>query len=201
MLLVRTESSTWPRALSSASTRSFSAMSSCSDNCSLGTPFEWPDEVGPDDTVGAWMSSMMAGCWLRAGALRCWKSAWRPLPRIVVLLVGRQSSTCRQSGGGEGGSGCGAAAATATDFDAGHPSPWRLLDAHAIRGPACKAPSRAHRLHPLHPLHPACNMLLRETAPRAQRQRHRPGPRQPAVEGVPAGRRATRARRPSLLPS
>lgn len=55
---MRTESNTWPRALSSVSTRSFSAMSSCSESCSFGMPFEQPDDVGPDDTVGACMSSI-----------------------------------------------------------------------------------------------------------------------------------------------
>lgn len=37
---MRTESRTCPNALSSASSLSFSAMSSCSDNCPLGIPFE-----------------------------------------------------------------------------------------------------------------------------------------------------------------
>ena len=36
---MRTESKTCPKALSSVSTLPLSAMSSCSESCSLGTPF------------------------------------------------------------------------------------------------------------------------------------------------------------------
>jgi len=56
---VRTESRTWPSALSSLSTLSFSAMSSRSVSCAFGMPFE-PDDVGPAETVGACRSSMCA---------------------------------------------------------------------------------------------------------------------------------------------